>query len=72
MDKQFRDASFIQFKVALRDNKRTVREIKDIPADTTADKQKKIDMIMQIRQIQHDTIRMAKHEYPHIAWMKYV
>ena len=45
MEKQFRDASFMIFKVALRDNKRTVRDIKDVPADTTADKQRKIDMI---------------------------
>ena len=34
MEKQFRDASFMIFKVALRDNKRTVRDIKDVPADT--------------------------------------
>ena len=72
MEKQFRDASFMIFKVALRDNKRTVREIKDIPADTTADKQHKIDMIMKVRQIQHDTIRMANHEYPLVNWIKHV
>lgn len=72
MEKLFRDASFIIFKVALRDNKRAVREIKDIPVVTTADKQRKIDMIMQVKQIQHDTIRMAKNEYPLVNWMKHV
>ena len=72
MEKQFRDASFMIFKVALRDNKRIVREIKDVPADTTADKQRKIDMIMKVRQIQHDTIRMAKNEYPLVNWIKHV
>lgn len=72
MEKQFRDASFIIFKVALRDNKRAVREIKDIPVVTTADKQRKIDMIMQVRQLQHDTIRMAKNEYPLVNWIKHV
>lgn len=72
MEKLFRDASFMIFKVALRDNKRAVREIKDILVVTTADKQRKIDMIMQVRQLQHDTIRMAKNEYPHVNWIKHV
>lgn len=70
MEKQFRDASFMIFKVALRDQRRTLEQVKAIDAVTTADKQSKIDMIFRSHQMQHDTIRMAKNEYPHVDWMK--
>lgn len=70
MEKQFRDASFMIFKVALRDQRRNLQEIKAIETNIADSKQRKIDLIMQCRQIQHDTIEMAKNEYPLVNWMK--
>ena len=70
METTFRNASFMIFKLSLRENERLIKDIKAIETVTPADKQKKIDMLMSIRQIQHDTIQLAKNEYPHIDWTK--